>query len=95
MMIKIPIPGTEYAIEFDSDKIDTVHMPREVADDGPGEHRLTGPNSLILRFATLADAPKWVEPYVPNMDDPGTYVTMTESEFADWSQRHGVRWEGQ
>lgn len=33
--------------------------------------------------------------YVPNMDDPGTYLTMTESEFAGWSQQHGVRWEKQ
>lgn len=32
-------------------------------------------------------------PYTPNMDDQGTYVTMTESEFAGWSKQHGVRWE--
>ena len=32
------------------------------------------------------------QPYVPNMDDPGTYVTMTQAEFDEWSQRHGVKW---
>jgi hypothetical protein len=26
----------------------------------------------------------------PNLASPGTYVTMTESEFTDWPDRHGV-----
>ena len=65
-LIRIPVPGavasgTVYVIEFDSDKIETVQLPREVADGPDGEHRLTGRSSLILRFATLDDAPRWVE----------------------------------
>ena len=63
MLIRIPIPGVEYVIEFDSDKIDTVHMPHEVADSPPElKTTLTGRSSLILRFATLDDAPKWTKP---------------------------------
>lgn len=91
-LIRIPVPGAKHVIEFDSDKIAGIEMPREVADvpGEPGRRELPGPNALILRFATLDDAPKWVE---PNTDDQGTYVTMTQSEFAGWSQRHGVRWE--
>ena len=102
MLIRIPVPGaeisgTEYAIEFDSGKIDRTELQHEVVNGFNGKE-LTGRSSLILHFATRDDAPKWVEmppgqPYVPNTDDPGTYVTMTQSEFADWSQRHGVRWE--
>lgn len=96
-LIRIPVPhavinGAQYALEFDSDKIVQVETPREVAETGGGRRELSGPNALILRFATLDDAPKWVEPYVPNMDDPGTYVTMTQSEFDEWSKRHGVKW---
>ena len=33
------------------------------------------------------------QPYVPNTDDAGTHVTMTQSEFDEWSQRHGVKWD--
>ena len=66
------VPGAGYVIEFDTDKIIDVEMPREVAEVSCAEagcpdcdtvHReLPGPNALILRFATLDDAPKWVEP---------------------------------
>ena len=59
MLIRIPVPGVEYTIEFDSDKIDSVHIPHEVADGPPGRRRLTGRASLILRFAAQNDAPKW------------------------------------
>lgn len=63
MLIKIPVPGVRYALEFDSGKIVGIETPREVAEvpGVPGKVELTGPNSLILHFATLDDAPKWVE----------------------------------
>ena len=64
------VPGAGYVIEFDAGDIIQVESPREVAevscaDDGcPGctaiHRKLPGPNALILRFATLEDAPKWV-----------------------------------
>ena len=64
------VAGTAYVLEFDSDAITVVSSPREVAvvgcaDDGcPGcgaiHRHLAGPNQLILGFATLDDAPKWV-----------------------------------
>ncbi len=62
-LIRIPVPGAEYALEFDSDKLVSVETPREVADvpGEPGRKELPGPNSLILHFAALDDAPKWVE----------------------------------
>ena len=75
MLIRIPVPNAEvagaaYVLEFDSDAITVVSSPREVAvvgcaDDGcPGcgaiHRHLAGPNQLILGFATLDDAPKWV-----------------------------------
>ena len=63
MLITIPVPGVEYALEFDSDKITGVETPRDVADvpGMPGRRELPGPNRLILHFATLDDAPKWVD----------------------------------
>lgn len=63
MLITIPVPGVKHAIEFDSDKIVNIETPREVADvpGMPGMRELSGPNSLILHFATLDDAPKWVK----------------------------------
>ena len=62
-LIRIPVPGVRYALELDSDKIVTVETPRDLADapGRPGERVLPGPNRLILHFATLDDAPKWVE----------------------------------
>ncbi|HTX49209.1 MAG TPA: hypothetical protein VME40_07450 [Caulobacteraceae bacterium] len=63
-LIRIPVPGTEHVIEFDSDKITGVETPREVADmlaAEPGRAYYPGPNRLTLHFATLDDAPKWVE----------------------------------
>jgi len=69
MMIRIPVPGaviagTEYVLEFDSDKIASVEMDRPIRydPDDPGRKEFAGLSSLTLRFATLEDAPKWVEP---------------------------------
>ena len=65
MLIRIPVPGVEYVIQFDTDRITAVETPREIADvlaGEPGRAHFPGPNALILRFATLDDAPKWVEP---------------------------------
>jgi hypothetical protein len=62
MLIRIPALDSKYALEFDAVKITGFETPREVADipGEPGKRKLTGPNSLILHFATLEDAPKWV-----------------------------------
>lgn len=62
MLIRIPVPGVEYVIEFDSDKIAGVSTPHDVVDvpGVPGRKELPGPNSLVLHFATLDDAPRWV-----------------------------------
>jgi hypothetical protein len=68
MLIRIPVPGalvsgTEYVLEFDPDKIDSIEMNRPVMDvpGDPGRKEFTGRASLILHFATLEDAPRWVE----------------------------------
>ena len=95
MKIRIPVPNAGgYVLEFDSDAIVQIETPREMVQspDGLGHMEFSGRNSLILSFATLDDAPKWVEPHVPDMDDPGTYVTMTQAEFDEWSKRHGAKW---
>ena len=74
-LIRIPGPtaevaGTAYVLEFDSDAITVVETPREVVPNdctgdcpspcGAAHLGYSGRNSLILRFAALADAPKWV-----------------------------------
>lgn len=63
VLTRISVPGVKYVIEFDSDAIVRVESPREVADvpGMPGMKELSGPNSLILHFAALDDAPKWVD----------------------------------
>jgi hypothetical protein len=63
-LIRIPMPEmlfTTYAVEFDSDNIERIEMPNEIAD-GPNGKELTGRSSLILHFATADARPKWVEP---------------------------------
>jgi hypothetical protein len=65
VIIKIPIPGAiasraGYSIEFDSDKIDVVHMTRGLVP-GPEGPELTMQSKLTLEFATTDDAPKWVK----------------------------------
>jgi hypothetical protein len=59
MLIRIPIPRTEHALEFDSDKIDRVELPREMADT-PNGKEFTGRCKMILEFAN-EDAPQWVD----------------------------------
>jgi len=68
MLTRIPVPGavvsgTQYVLEFDSDKIAGVDMSRPIMDvpGDPGRKEFTGGASLTLHFADLADAPKWVE----------------------------------
>ena len=60
MLIRIPIPNTEHAIEFDSDKIDAIQLPAEIATHD-GKAGFTGRSKLILEFAAKEDAPKWVQ----------------------------------
>jgi hypothetical protein len=62
-LTRIQIPGCEYALEFDTDKITGVELPRDVVDvpGQPGRREMPGPSRLILHFATLDDAPRWVE----------------------------------
>ena len=64
-LIRIPVPNAGgYVLEFDSDAIVQIETPREMrpSPDGLGHMEFSGGNSLILRFATLDDAPTWVEP---------------------------------
>lgn len=67
MRIKIPIPGAEiagslYAIEFDTDKIDSIELASGIAHEADVNLReLTGRTKLILEFAEREDAPRWVK----------------------------------
>ena len=64
MLIRIPVPGVPYPLEFDSDNIVSLETPREFADvpGRPGERVLLPFSKLVLHFGSPADAPKWVDP---------------------------------
>ena len=70
----------------------TLSTAIDMVPDGDGGKLPLDTGSLSL----TAHGPRAMwdqQPHVPNVDDPGTYVTMTQAEFDEWSQRHGAKWD--